>query len=270
MNNETPTEHEYETFHEATKLKRIHAISRSRRILNYMNLPRYILETARNRKAYRNSPNSKLPEPCPSKKQFHKVLTKRASQRRFAPDTLTFEQISTLLQPALGVQRKSHISVLPNEAIGFRSYPSGGGLYPVEFYILGRRVDGEEPFVAHYNPADNSISMIRQSTTLEKIDEPFIYVDKAQSYNSMIVVMTAISARSTTKYGERGYRLALIEAGHAAQNICLNAEALNLGAVAWAGFYDDDLEKLLHIDGVNESVVHAVIVGHKDSELVHV
>ena len=63
------------------------------------------------------------------------------------------------------------------------------------------------------------------------------------------------------KYGERGYRFMLLEAGHIAQNALLAANALGLGACPFGGFIDDDLDRLLGIDGLDEVSLYLIGVG---------
>jgi SagB-type dehydrogenase family enzyme len=67
--------------------------------------------------------------------------------------------------------------------------------------------------------------------------------------------------RSRFKYGLRGYRFTLLEAGHLVQNVLLSCTALGLAAVPIGGFYDRPVDELLGVDGVNESVVYAVSLG---------
>ena len=69
--------------------------------------------------------------------------------------------------------------------------------------------------------------------------------------------------RSRFKYGQRGYRFALLEAGHLAQNVLLAAEALDLGAAPIGGFYDRQLAEFLEIDGVNEGPLYVIPIGSK-------
>ena len=78
-----------------------------------------------------------------------------------------------------------------------------------------------------------------------------------------VILITAVFQRTTFKYGERGYRFALIEAGHVAQNIDLIAGALRLPAANLGGFFDREVEALLDVDGVEQSLVYAVAVGSK-------
>jgi SagB-type dehydrogenase family enzyme len=75
------------------------------------------------------------------------------------------------------------------------------------------------------------------------------------------VLFTAVLERPRRKYGERGYRLALLEAGHIAQNLCLVAAALELGSMNVCGFFDDRLNAALSIDGVDEAVLYVAYVG---------
>jgi SagB-type dehydrogenase family enzyme len=67
--------------------------------------------------------------------------------------------------------------------------------------------------------------------------------------------------RTRFKYGLRGYRFALLEAGHLMQNVLLAAAALDLAAVPVGGFFDSRLERLLSIDGVNESALYCASIG---------
>ena len=74
-------------------------------------------------------------------------------------------------------------------------------------------------------------------------------------------VMTAVFWRNRNKYGERGYRYVLHEAGHIGQNVYLVSEALGLKCCALGGTRDENLEKFIDIDGVTESVVYALALG---------
>ena len=67
--------------------------------------------------------------------------------------------------------------------------------------------------------------------------------------------------RSRFKYGERGYRFALLEAGHAAQNMLLAATALALAALPLGGFYDRRLDELVGADGLDEATLYAIALG---------
>ena len=58
-------------------------------------------------------------------------------------------------------------------------------------------------------------------------------------------VLAAVQERTAAKYGERAERYVRLEAGHAAQNLLLQAVALELGAVPRGAFYDDQVQAAL-------------------------
>ena len=62
---------------------------------------------------------------------------------------------------------------------------------------------------------------------------------------AVVVVFTAIYARTTRKYGKRGIRYVHMEVGHAAQNLYLQAEAQALGTVVVGAFRDAEVSKVL-------------------------
>ena len=64
---------------------------------------------------------------------------------------------------------------------------------------------------------------------------------------AMALVLAAVYERTTKKYGERGIRYAHIEAGHAAQNVYLQAQALGLGTVVVGAFRDKSVKRVLHM-----------------------
>jgi SagB-type dehydrogenase family enzyme len=78
-----------------------------------------------------------------------------------------------------------------------------------------------------------------------------------------LVLVAAIFGRTRFKYGLRGYRFALLEAGHVAQNVLLAATALGLAAVPLGAFYDRRTDTFLALDGVNESTLYAIAVGRE-------
>jgi SagB-type dehydrogenase family enzyme len=54
----------------------------------------------------------------------------------------------------------------------------------------------------------------------------------------VVFVITGVYERTTGKYGDRGVRYVHVEAGLAAENLCLAAAAEGLGAVV-VGAFDD-------------------------------
>ena len=76
-----------------------------------------------------------------------------------------------------------------------------------------------------------------------------------------LIVLTAIFDRARHKYGERGYRYVYMEAGHISQNIFLQAVSLGLGSVAVGAFLDQEVNRILGIDGREEAAIYLHAVG---------
>ena len=77
-----------------------------------------------------------------------------------------------------------------------------------------------------------------------------------------MIVIAAVIARTAQKYGEeRSPRYVHLEAGHAAQNVLLQAVALNLGAVPIGAFVDDDVKRVLALPP-DQQPLYLIPIGH--------
>lgn len=190
------------------------------------------------------------------------VMQERRSRRAFASAQLTLEQMSALVRVAAGCNEHD-LSESPEVATATRFVPSGGALYPLEIYLLTTTPimeddQGQPAGAWHYDPRENCLERILVCKP-EQISECF------QSWPAepppMVVLITGVPKRQSWKYGARGYRYALLEAGHAAQNILLAATAMQLHACPVASFYDDALHDLLDLDGISEVALYTLFVG---------
>jgi SagB-type dehydrogenase family enzyme len=122
----------------------------------------------------------------------------------------------------------------------YRAVPSAGALYPLE--LIAATADG----VFQYVPDGHELEEITKKDVREGLSSAALgqgFIKDAP----VVLVITAVFARVTSKYGERGQRYVFIEAGHAAQNVCLQAVALGLSAVVTGAFYDSDVQSVLKI-----------------------
>jgi SagB-type dehydrogenase family enzyme len=146
----------------------------------------------------------------------------------------------------------------------FRTAPSGGALYPLESYVLARTVEGLAPGLHYFDAVAHALHPLRGGDLDEAFGaclvQPGIVADSAA-----IVVVTAVFPRATFKYGDRGYRFALIEAGHQAQNLALTATALGLGVIPVGGYRDHALDAFLDIDGVAQSAIYVAAIGRPEA-----
>jgi SagB-type dehydrogenase family enzyme len=163
-------------------------------------------------------------------------------------------QLSGLLHAAYGV------TAAGSGGTRLRAVPSGGALYPLELYLLAAAVDGLGRGLYHFDPLEHDLERVQGAEARERLLGSMIFRDVAEEA-AAVVVVTAMFWRTRFKYGLRGYRFALLEAGHVVQNLLLAAGAYGLGAVPIGGFYDRLLASVLGVDGVDEAPVYAACVG---------
>lgn len=190
------------------------------------------------------------------------ALCRRRSAREFAGLPLRLEEIGMLLWAASGTIGSPCAG--GNGQHARRTVPSAGACYPIDAYFwIPTPAGGVHPGPYHYDASSHGAALVgldSPETSLSDLLTASAFpalIERA----GLLVVLAGVFARTTDKYGARGYRFVLLEAGHAAQNIYLAAAALDLGAVALGGLDDAMLEALLGLDGAYASVLYAVAVG---------
>ena len=182
-----------------------------------------------------------------------RVLSERKSIREYKAAPISLGQLGYLLWASTGVQRAEY-------GYEFRAAPSAGALYPIETYIVANEVRDLEPGVYHYGIRNHELEQIRTGDYRQGIAAAALGQGMCASA-SAVFVWTAIFARSKWKYGQRAYRYIYLDAGHIAANFALAAVSLRLGTCQIGALFDDEVNKLLNIDGVEESVVYMSVVG---------
>ncbi len=205
-------------------------------------------------KSYGRFAEIKLPETKLGEIKLEEVLNSRESVRDFSKNPISLNKLAGLLYYSCGIKKnKSGVN---------RFYPSPGGRYPLEVYILSLNLPIPKGFY-HYYVKNNSLEKMFEfnKKDLDKITS-IPWVKNA----GCLIFISSVFKRNTIKYMNRGYRMMLQESGHMAHNFYLNAAALNLGICAIGGFVDDGVNKLLDLDGIEESVIYTLVVGEKDSK----
>ena len=168
---------------------------------------------------------------------LEQTLLQRRSIRRFADEPLTLEQVSQLLWAAQGVTHTR----------GFRTAPSAGALYPLETYLIAGQVSGLEAGVYQYLPAGHSL--ITKATADKRNELSRAALGQAPvSQAPATILFAAVYGRTTGRYGQRGVRYVHMEAGHAAQNILLQAISLGLGGVVIGAFEDERIQTVIGLE----------------------
>lgn len=204
-------------------------------------------------KAYPRFKMLPLSEKAPER-EVGESLTKRASSRELNNRSFSKDELGTLLKYALGTS-----SELDETGRKRRTYPSAGARYAIETYLFVQKdVDDIKPGIYHYNVAEHGLDVL-PDTKETFIDDVVMYEWAKQA--PVLLIFTGVFWRMQNKYGERGYRYVLFEAGHMSQNVHLVASALDLSCCALAGIRDENVEQRLGIDGVAESALLGITLG---------
>ena len=138
---------------------------------------------------------------------------------------------------------------------GFRTAPSAGALYPLEIYLV------TEEGIFHYEPEQHDLAVISRDNPSASLYRAALSQEAVRQAPAVFVV-TAVYERTAQKYGdERSPRYVHLEAGHAAQNLLLQAVALNLGAVPIGAFQDEEVQAALELPA-DHKPLYLIPVGH--------
>jgi SagB-type dehydrogenase family enzyme len=204
-------------------------------------------------------PQRELPSPRRPELPLWEAIVERRSCRRFVADPIEAGDLAGLLEAAYGVTHALE-SADGRRALPLRAVPSGGALYPLELYVAALRVAGLDSGLYHFDPLRPALAVVGNELTAQDVAALSTYPEIVAECAAVIFV-AAVFGRTRFKYGVRGYRFALLEAGHVGQNILLVATALGLGAVPLGGYYDRLTDHFLGLDGVNESTLYTFAVG---------
>lgn len=221
-----------------------------------------VMRRLRTVKEYGDRPKLALPDELPpAGRSLDDTLLGRVTARRFGGGPIELAQLAKILRFAYGVTRDNAGTEFPRP---FRTVPSGGALFPLELYVVVRAVEGLAPGLYHYDPEDHTLDALRTGEdggrASGELASHLVQGDLAREAAAAVVV-SAVFFRSTFKYGDRGYRFVLLEAGHVGQNVLLTAGGLGLAATPVGGFMDRDVDRWLGLDGIDESVVYLLLIG---------
>ena len=206
-------------------------------------------------KTYPNCKKIKLDKPeTISNLTLYNILKKRKSIRNFSDKPITKQQISNLLWASTGIQREEH-------GFNYRTAPSAGALYPIETYLIVNRVKEIPKGIYHYSIKDHTLEELKTGDFGIEISHAALEQNMCK-YASVVIIWTAIFNRSKWKYGERAYRYIYLDAGHIAENLALSSTSLGLGSCQIAALFDDEINELLGVNGIEESVIYMSVVGN--------
>lgn len=159
---------------------------------------------------------------------LERTIAERRTTRDFRAAALPLLDVAQLAWAAQGAVARGER----------RTTPSAGALYPLELYVVAGNVDGIQPGVYHYDPLQHRLDPRVEGDRRKALAQAALgqhWLERAPA----VLVIAGVEKRTTARYGPRGVRYVHMEAGHAAQNVLLQAGALGLGA-APVGAFDDE------------------------------
>ena len=164
------------------------------------------------------------------------ALARRRSVREYRDAPLALAGLSQVLWAAQGV----------TDPEGHRTAPSAGALYPLEVYVVAGTVTGLASGVYRYDPRRHRLVLRGAGDRREALAKAALEQDWVAEA-SVVLVLGAVVERTARRYGRRGPRYVHMEVGHAAQNVYLQAVALDLGTCMVGAFHDRRLHRVLDL-----------------------
>ena len=202
-------------------------------------------------KEYPRFPRISLPETTPPSNTLFDSFTRRSSAKFPQEGSLTLDEISTLC---------SAVRTQPRSGTKRRTYPSGGGLLPIEFYILAFNVSTLERKAYHYNAVLHALEELWPLSDTASREIFRQTTDTDSDFCAAHLILTARWRQSSAKYDNFAYILSLLEAGHAAQNILLAGAALSLAVRPLALFNFSYVSELLDLNPRLEQPSYSIAI----------
>jgi len=185
------------------------------------------------------------------------AIANRESRRLFSEEALELRQLAFLLWATQGVR-----GLIRDGLVTLRNVPSGGGMHPFETYVFVHRVDGLAPGLYRYLAIEHKLLPLPGETL--DLPRQLTAAANGQPYvgkGAAVFVWTVRPCRTEYRYGHDSLKDILISVGHICQNLYLACEATGLGTCATVAYQQDQLDRLLGVDGNDEIPLYLAPVG---------
>ncbi len=186
------------------------------------------------------------------------TIAERRSRRGFADEAMSLAQLAQLLWAVQGITSGEHEHAL-------RATASAGALCPNETYLFVSNVTDCPAGIYHYEVLEARLAMLAEGDFSIELAQACL--DQGFCAEAGVVfAWGALVPRCAQKYADRAYRYVYMDAGHLGAHLQLAATALDLGSVNIGAFYDEEVNRLLGLDGGAETVVYLAAVGTLNDE----
>ena len=210
------------------------------------------------------------PLPRTPRTDFDALLTRRATCRNWdTARALPYALFAQMLERVFSAQ--AEVRVCDDTVFLKRTSPSGGGLHPLEAYLIVRNVEGVAPGLYHYEPRQHALEplpapeMALDTLVMDALAQQHWFADA-----HVLVLLAPRFERMFWKYRQhaKGYRVVTLEAGHFSQTMYLSATDLGLGAFITGGINDKVLERAFGLDPVRDATLALCGFGWRGAEMV--
>jgi SagB-type dehydrogenase family enzyme len=180
------------------------------------------------------------------------VIGQRRSRRKFTDRPLSIEELSYLLWATQGIS---------GDKPRLRCVPSAGGRHPFETYLFINRVTGIEQGLYRYLPLEHRLVLVRRD---ERLMENLVHACCEQGFvgeGAVMFVWAVIPYRSEWNYNVIAHKMIAIDAGHVCGNLYLAAESIGAGVCGIGKYDQQDMDRLLGVDGEDEYAIYGGVLG---------
>ena len=186
------------------------------------------------------------------------TINLRQSIRNYQKATISLSELSYLLWCTQGVKE------IVSDVATRRTVPSAGARHALETTLLVNRVEGLVPGMYRYLSLERQLGILKKEKSIAHDIVKASFGQDFIKHSAVTFIWSAVIYRMKWRYGERAYRYIFLDAGHVAQNLYLSAEAIGCGVCAIAAFSDDDMNRILGLDGKEQFVIYMATVGKKE------
>ena len=183
-----------------------------------------------------------LPAPTlDGKMSLEKALATRRSTHQISGKALTNEQLGQLAWSGQGITDKA--------GKGLRAAPSARGSYPITLYFA------TPTGLYRYVPQKHAFEVIMETDVRAKVHR------QVGTASCGVIIAGKFDKNSTAAYGSKAPKWTVLEAGHIAENVLLEATAMGLTSVPLGGFTNvTEAGKLCNL-AEDEEPIYLVSIG---------
>lgn len=181
-----------------------------------------------------------------SEESLEKTIIKRGSTRKFSLESITFGELSTILSKSTSGIDSDFVNQMVISDI----------------YIIVNAVDGLESGSYYFVKEKNSLEQLRKGNFRNASGN--LGLDQDLPYDASVTVFLMVNLDKILKhFGNRGYRVAQLDAAITGGKMYLASYALGLGATGLT-FYDDIVTNFFSPHAENKEVMFLIAIGKKE------